>query len=87
MIITAGCVEVEHDHDDPTALVSLLRGSLRGSEIASNGEIVQIGTAAELTRVCAAHPGREVDHDELHPCGPATADSGNHAVGGRWWPL
>jgi hypothetical protein len=83
MSITAGCVGVEHDHDDPTALVDLLRGSLRGWEIAGNGEIVQIGTEAELADVCAADPRRDIDHDELHRCGPATADSYGHAVGDR----
>jgi hypothetical protein len=84
MSITAGCVEVEHDHDDPTALVGLLRESLRGWDIAGNGEIVQIGTEAELTHVCNAHPRRDIDPGDLHRCGPATAGCCcNTVVGGR----
>jgi hypothetical protein len=51
-----GCLEVDHDHDDPEVLVELLRRSLRGWQIAGNGEIVQVPEAPELTHVCrAAH--------------------------------
>ena len=37
-----GCIEVEHNHDEPEALVELLRTSLRGWQMADNGEIIQI---------------------------------------------
>ncbi len=47
-----GCIEVEHDHDDPEVIVELLRRSLRGWQIAGNGEIVQVPEAPELTHVC-----------------------------------
>ncbi|MGY6501013.1 MAG: hypothetical protein ACXIVQ_09005 [Acidimicrobiales bacterium] len=53
MSATAGCLEVEHDHDDPAALVALLRASLHGSQVADNGEIVMIVTDPTLTHGCS----------------------------------
>ena len=47
-----GCIEVDHDHDDPEVIVALLRHSLRGWQIAGNGEIVQVPETPELTHVC-----------------------------------
>jgi hypothetical protein len=47
-----GCIEVDHDHDDPEVIVEQLRRSLRGWQIAANGEIVQVPEAPEVTHVC-----------------------------------
>ena len=47
-----GCIEVEHDHDEPDALVELLRTSLRGWQIADNGEIIQVPSVPEAAHVC-----------------------------------
>ena len=47
-----GCIEVEHDHDEPDALVELLRTSLRGWQIADNGEIIQVPSVPAAAHVC-----------------------------------
>ena len=53
-----GCIEVDHDHDDPEVIVALLQRSLRGWQMAGNGEIVQVPDTPELTHVCrSAHTG------------------------------
>ena len=38
----AGCLVVEHDHDDPAALVAGIHDDLRGWELADNGERVMV---------------------------------------------
>lgn len=55
MSATAGCLEVDHDHDDPSALTDLLLQSLHGWQVADNGEIVMVTTDPELTHECALH--------------------------------
>lgn len=55
MSAIAGCLEVDHDHDDPSALTGLLQQSLRGYRVTDNGEIVQITTNPTLTGECAVH--------------------------------
>jgi hypothetical protein len=50
-----GCIEVEHDHDAPDELVELLGSSLRGWQMAGNGEITQISTNPEVAHVCHLH--------------------------------
>lgn len=50
-----GCIEVEHDHDAPDALVELLRTSLRGWQMADNGEIMQTPSIPEVAHVCHVH--------------------------------
>ncbi len=47
-----GCIQVDHDHDDSDVIVELLRGSLRGWQVAGNGEIVQVPETPELAHVC-----------------------------------
>ena len=47
-----GCIEVEHDHDEPDALVELLRTSLRGWQIADNGEIIQVPSVPAAAHAC-----------------------------------
>jgi len=59
MSATAGCLEVEHDHDDPSALTGLLQQSLRGWQVADNGEIVQVTTNPTLTGECTLHAPAE----------------------------
>jgi copper chaperone CopZ len=62
MSLTAGCLEVDHDHDDPAALVELLRQSLHGAQVADNGEVVMIMTDPELTQECSLHPSDQKRH-------------------------
>ena len=47
-----GCIEVEHDHDAPDELVELLGSSLRGWQMAGNGEIMQVPTNPAVAHVC-----------------------------------
>lgn len=56
MSAMAGCLEVDHDHDDPSALTDLLQQSLRGWQAADNGEVVSVTTSPELSEECAWHP-------------------------------
>lgn len=51
----AGCLEVDHDHDDVSALTGLLRQSLRGWEIAGNGETIMISATSEPSDGCSWH--------------------------------
>lgn len=53
---TAGCLEVEHEDDDPSALTETLRRSLRGWQVADNGEVVSVRTMPELADHCTVHP-------------------------------
>ncbi len=39
---TAGCLVVDHDHDDPARLVAEIHDDLRGWEPADNGEAVMV---------------------------------------------
>lgn len=50
-----GCIEVEHDHDAPDELVELLGTSLRGWQMADNGEIMQVPTNPAVAHVCHLH--------------------------------
>jgi hypothetical protein len=52
----AGCLEVDHDHGDPAALIQLLRGWLHGWQVADNGEVVMTITDPTLTQECSMHP-------------------------------
>ena len=52
----AGCLEVDHDHDDPGALIAVLQRSLHGWQIADNGEVVMVMTHSELDDECPWHP-------------------------------
>ncbi len=53
-----GCIEVEHDHDVPDALVEVLRSSLRGWQMADNGEIMQTPSIPAVAHVCHVHDAR-----------------------------
>lgn len=55
MSATAGCLDVEHDHDDPAALGRLLREHARGWEVADNAEIVMVPIDAEPSDRCRWH--------------------------------
>lgn len=50
-----GCIEVHHDHDAPDKLVELLGSSLRGWQMADNGEIIQVPTNPVVAHVCHLH--------------------------------
>jgi hypothetical protein len=39
---TAGCLVVDHNYDDPTALIEDIRKNVRGWELAANGEVVMV---------------------------------------------
>lgn len=56
MSATAGCLEVDHDHDDVSELTGLLRRSLYGWQVADNGEIVAVNTGSTVSGECAWHP-------------------------------
>jgi hypothetical protein len=59
MSAMSGCLEVDHDHDDPSALTGLLQQSLRGWQVTDNGEIVQVNHQPHAhQRVRLARPGR-----------------------------
>jgi copper chaperone CopZ len=58
----AGCLEVEHDHDDPSALVGLLRQSLHGWRVTDNGEVVMVMTKPGLAHVCRHESPDEEQH-------------------------
>lgn len=68
----AGCLQVDHDHDDPTVLTGLLRQSLRGWEIAGNGETIMISTTSKLSDGCS-----------WHSSGDAGDAAGSESQGGR----
>jgi len=70
-----GCIEVEHDHDAPGELVELLGSSLRGWQMAGNGEIMQVPTNPAVAHVC---------HLRDSPTEPAAIDtSENIDLGGE----
>ncbi|MDQ2726911.1 MAG: hypothetical protein M3Y91_03375 [Actinomycetota bacterium] len=48
----AGCLVVDHDHDDPTALVADIHDDLRGWEAADNGEAVMVELAVHEESEC-----------------------------------
>ena len=50
-----GCIEVDHDHDAPDELVELLGTSLRGWQMADNGEVMQVPTTPAVAHVCHLH--------------------------------
>jgi copper chaperone CopZ len=52
---TAGCWEVEHDHDDPQALTELLQRSLHGWQVSDNGEIVEVVNNPTQSGECTVH--------------------------------
>jgi len=58
---TAGCWEIDHDHEDLAAITNLIRQSLHGWEVADNGEMIMIATTSEVRDHCALH-GTEPDH-------------------------
>jgi hypothetical protein len=57
----SGCWELDHDHDDLHAITDLVRQSLRGWEVADNGEVIMIATTPEVRDRCAWHG---VDRDQ-----------------------
>lgn len=56
MSAMAGCWEVDHDHDDVSELIALLRQSLNGWQVADNGEIVAVKTGPTVSGECVWHP-------------------------------
>lgn len=61
MDAVAGCLEVDRDHDDPMVLTGLLRQSLRGWEIAGNGETIMISPTSEPSDGCASHSSNDAE--------------------------
>lgn len=49
---TSGCLEVDHDNDDPQALLDVLNSSLHGFVLADNGEVVYVQSGAKLSPTC-----------------------------------
>ena len=64
-----GCIEVEHDHDAPDELVDLLGTSLRGWQMADNGEIMQVSTTPAVAHICHLHDS---------PSQPVAIDTSEH---------
>lgn len=52
----AGCLVVEHDHDDPAALVAEIHHDLRGWEAADNGEAVMVDLGVHEESECRWAP-------------------------------
>lgn len=55
MSATAGCLDVEHDHDDPAVLGRILREHMRGWQVAGNAEIVMVPVDVEQSDRCRWH--------------------------------
>jgi len=53
----AGCLVVEHDHDDPAALVAEIHDDLRGWEVGDNGETVMVDLDVHEESECRLAPG------------------------------
>ena len=49
---SAGCLVVDHEHDDPGALVAGIQHELRGWELADNGEAVMVDLAVHEESEC-----------------------------------
>lgn len=49
---SAGCLVVDHEHDDPGALVAGIQHDLRGWELAGNGEVVMVDLAVHEDSQC-----------------------------------
>lgn len=49
---SAGCLVVDHEHDDPGALIALIQHDLRGWELAGNGEAVMVDLAVHEESQC-----------------------------------
>lgn len=48
----AGCLVVDHDHDDPEALVAQIHDDLRGWEVAENGERLMVDLGVHEESAC-----------------------------------
>lgn len=61
----AGCLEVDHDHDNPEALVAKIHDDLRGWATADNGEAVMVELDVQEESACllAASPASQVNLD------------------------
>ena len=55
-----GCWAVDHDHDDPDELCSVLSQSLHGWTVQTNGEVVQVATDPGIVGSCDLHPPDDV---------------------------
>ncbi len=53
----AGCLVVDHDHDDPAALLAEIHDDLRGWEQADNGEAVMVDLGVHEEAQCRWAPG------------------------------
>jgi hypothetical protein len=49
---SAGCLVVDHEYDDPGALIALIQHDLRGWELAGNGEAVMVDLAVHEESQC-----------------------------------
>lgn len=54
---TNGCLQVDHDHDSPAALMAEIRGDLRGWELADNGERIMVELAVHEVDHCPRSQG------------------------------
>lgn len=63
---SAGCLEVDHDHDDPEALVAKIHDDLRGCVTADNGEVVMVEIDVHEESLCrlATSPVSQGNADE-----------------------
>lgn len=52
----SGCLVVEHDHDDPAALVAEIHDDLRGWEVGDNGETVMVDLDVHEESACRLAP-------------------------------
>ena len=61
MSATTGCLDVEHDYEEVSAIIGLLRDSPLNWDIADNGEIVMVAATCESSGQCASHANRNSD--------------------------
>lgn len=58
---TTGCLDVEHDYEEVSAITGLLRDSPLNWDVADNGEIVMVAPTCESSGRCALHANRNSD--------------------------
>jgi hypothetical protein len=64
---SSGCLVVDHDHDDPAALIVQIHDDLRGWELADNGERVMVYLDVHQESECPAARNHLTQRDTPEP--------------------
>lgn len=67
---SAGCLVVDHEHDDPGTLVAGIQHDLHGWELAENGEVVMVDLAIHEESQCRWAGTVMRDEEEPNPHAP-----------------